>query len=117
MLNGSSVPEIVTGFVPPRVEAAKPSQNFTPLPEFGRPTITEPPPKYGEPTASMSSEDKALTDRLMAQIMDKPEPKKPQTVTSQIEKNIPKEAKKSLAVKIIEWFSNLPIIRWFFGKK
>lgn len=27
------------------------------------------------------------------------------------------EAKKSWIVRIFEWFSNLPIIRWFFGKK
>lgn len=63
-------------------------------PESGAVTITEP-LKYEDPTISMSPQDKELTDRLMAQIMDKPETKKPQEAISQIENKIPQEIKKS----------------------
>ncbi|MBI5122665.1 hypothetical protein HZA75_02280 [Candidatus Roizmanbacteria bacterium] len=84
MLDGPA-PDIMAGFAPPRVEATKSPQNFTPLPEFKKPTMTEP-PKYSEPT------DTANVDELMAQIM-KEKPKKPQEVVSQIEKEIPQEKK------------------------
>jgi len=100
MVNGPGVgdgPPI--GFAPSRIEIAKPSQNFTPLPEFERPTMTEP-PKYEKPT------DTVEVDKLMAQIMNQKVPKNPQEVVSQIEKKIPQEVKKSqgFIAQIIEWF-------------
>lgn len=84
-------------------------KNFTPLPEFGRSIITEP-PKFEDPTDSMSPQDKELTNRLMAQIMDKPESKKPQEVVQQIEKKIPIEAKKSQGF----WAKISEVIKDFF---
>ena len=111
MLDGPA-PDIGIRLTPPRVEVARPPQNFTPLPEFGRSIITEP-PKYEDSTISMSPQDKELTDRIMAQIMDKPEPKKPQEVVSQIKKNLPQETKKpqgfwaQLTTTIQNFFRNL----------
>lgn len=69
--------------------------------------MTEP-LKYEDPTVSMSLENKALTERLMAQIMEKPESKKPQEVVSQIEKNLPQEVKKSqgFLAKFLDWLKN-----------
>lgn len=78
--------------------------------ESGAVTVNEPPKYQENPTISMSPEDKALTDQLMAQIMDKPEPKKPQQVASQIETKIPQEIKKSQGFFASIWES----IRNFF---
>jgi len=115
MSNGLSSPDIGVGFAPPRVEA-KPPQHFTPLDvdhfanqRYEKPIITEPPKYQEDPTISMSPQDEELTKKLMAQIMDKPGPKKPQEVISQIENKIPQEIKKpqGLWAKISEWFRNL----------
>jgi len=105
MLDGAPSAETMTRFVPPRVETKAP-QNYTPLPEFGRPTMSEP-PKYVEPTTAMLPQDKALTDRLMAQIMEKPKSKS-QEVVPQIEKrNLQEKKTQGFFEKILEWFRNL----------
>lgn len=81
-------------------------------PETGKVTITEPPKYQEDPTISMSPQDRELTDRLMAQIMDKPEPKKQPEIVSQIEKNISKDKKQQgfwlqLKEAIQNFFRNL----------
>jgi len=74
--------------------------NFTPLSEFEKPMITEP-PKYEESTTSVSPQDEELTNRLMAQIMGK---EKPQETISQIK---PQEKKSpGFFAKIIERLKN-----------
>jgi len=123
MLDGALSTEMMTGFAPPRVEAPKPLQNFTPLPKyeqstlttsprFEKPTITEP-PKYETPTDPISPADEALTKKLMAQIMEKPKPKTgqqgPPEVKPEINVNIPQEAKnpQGFWAKIFDWFRNI----------
>lgn len=111
MLDGPA-PDIGIRLAPPRVEVARPPQNFTPLPEFGRSIITEP-QKYGEPITTVLPQDKELTDKLLAQIMNQKVPKNPQEVVSQIEKKIPQEVKKSqgfwaqLITAIQDFFRNI----------
>lgn len=110
MLDGPA-PDIGIRLAPPHIEVAGPPQNFTPLPEFNKPTMTEP-SEYKDPTASMSPEDKALTDKLMAQIMHQEGPQKPQEVISQIEKKIPQEKKSQgfwaqLITAIQDFFRNI----------
>lgn len=76
--------------------------NYTPLPEFGRPTITEP-PRYEDPTTSMSPQDEELANRLISQIMDKKAPKKQDEIIPHVEKNISQENKsQGFLAKIIE---------------
>lgn len=62
-------------------------------PESGKVTKTEPPKYQEDPTVSMSAEDRALTDKLMAQIMEKPK-SRTQEVIPPIEKNISEEKAK-----------------------
>lgn len=62
-------------------------------PESRAVTVTEPPRFQEDPTISMSPQDKALADQLIAQVMDNPEPKKQQEAVSQIEKSISQEKK------------------------
>jgi len=98
MLDGAPSTETMTGFAPPRVET-KAAQNYTPSPEFGKPTMTEP-PKYSEPT------DTANVDELMAQILG--QKKNTEVISSPISKLpiITKTENKpqGLLAQIIEWF-------------
>ncbi len=80
-------------------EASRPI-NYTPLPEFIRPTMTEL-PKYEEPTMT-SPQDEELTKRLLAQVMDQ-KPKKPEEIIPHVEKNISQEKKsQGFLAQIIE---------------
>lgn len=95
-----SAPDIGIRFAPPLVEAPKPIQNFTPLPESKRPTTTEP-PQYQEPTATPEM------DRLMSDILAQGGVKKPQEIVKQVQ-SAPVEVKKSQGfwAKILDWFRN-----------
>src|SRR3989338_7187268 len=77
-------------------------QSFTPLPEFQKPTMTEP-PRFQEPTPTPEM------DQLMAEILSQGKPENPQAVIKQVEKRLPQEAKKSQGFfeKIIDWLRNL----------
>jgi len=105
MLDGPSAPDIGIGFAPPRVESKMP-QNFTPLPEFQKPTMTKP-PSYQEPTTTPQ------IDQLMADILAQGKAENPQTAIKQVEKKLPQEVKKpqgfwvQLKEKIKNFFRNL----------
>ncbi len=75
------------------------SKNFTPLPEFRKPTMTEP-PQYQEPTSTPEM------DRLMADILAQGKDSSPQAVVKKVENKLPQETKKSqgFLAQIIEWF-------------
>ena len=110
MANGPSSPDSVIGIRPPEIKVPEP-QNFTPLPEFGKPAMAEP-PKYTEPTVT-SLQDKALADKLMAEILNQGPAKKSQEVVSQVEKNLPTGVKNPQG--LIEWIKSLwtSFLNWF----
>ena len=108
MVNGPSLADFQQAKISPEFKAS--SRNFTSFsgdmlreaqatiprsPENGAVTLSEPPRYQEDPTVSMSSQDKELTDRLMAQIMEKPIPKRQSEVVSQSEKKTSKEEKKA----------------------
>jgi len=99
MLDGPAS-ETMTAFAPP-VERM-PQKNFTPLPQFERPTMTKP-PKFEEPTTTLQM------DQLMADILAQGKDHNPQAAVKQVEKNLPQETKKSQGFfeKIIDWLRNL----------
>jgi hypothetical protein len=101
MANGLSSPDSAMGIRPLEIKTLEP-RNFTPLQEFRKPIMSEP-PKYQEPT--MTNNDKQLTDQLLAQIMNQEGPKNPQEAVKQVEKKIPQEAKKSQSFLAILWES------------
>lgn len=67
-------------------ETSRP-KNFTPLPDFREPTMTEP-QKYQEPTAT------SQIDQLMADILAQGKDNNPQTAIKQMEKNLPQKTEK-----------------------
>jgi len=99
-----SSPDSAVGIAPPlEVKPPPEPQNFTPLPEFGKPTITEP-PKYSEPTTT----DPKI-DQLMANIMSQAGATNPKDAAKAVEQSLPAEIKKKpgLIVQIIQWLFNL----------
>lgn len=123
MANGPPVPDFIqtrstqefkapNKFTPFSSEMLKNAQTtLTRSPESGAVTMTEP-PKYEDPTTSMSQRDKELTDQLLAQVMDSKGSKNPQEAVSQIEKKIPQEKKSQgfwaqLITAIQDFFRNI----------
>ena len=74
-------------------------RNFTPLPEFQKSTMTEP-PKYEKPTTTPQ------IDHIMADILAQGKDSSPQAVVKKVENKLPQETKKSqgFLAQIIEWF-------------
>ncbi|MFH0979513.1 MAG: hypothetical protein V1803_01035 [Candidatus Roizmanbacteria bacterium] len=101
MTNGLLSSDSAIGIRPPEIKAPEP-QNFTPLPEFGRPTMAEP-PRFEEPTTTPQ------IDKLMADILAQGKVKNPEEAVNQVKKNLPKEVKKpqGFIARIIEWIKNL----------
>ncbi len=106
MLDGPA-PDIGIRLPPPRVEVPKLPQNFTSLPEYGRPTTTES-PQYRKPNTTESPE----IDRLMEQILAQGKDHNPQAAIKQVEENLPQETKKPQGF----WVQLKEAIKNFFKK-
>lgn len=92
-------PEIATRISSQEVRAPEP-QNFTPLPELGKPTMTEPP--HQEPT------DTAEVDKLMELLGQQKNTAVRPPLVSELPVT-PKTEKKpqGFIARIIEWIKNL----------